>query len=112
MAVRLTRRSRVGSYVVRQTRTPTIRAYFLGGSGRVAMLNQDILARKQAPPQAKCGIVEPRLWVAGRRRGTERRRAGKERTEPAPRDSICFSDQNRTCEERLVFGTGDKGNPV
>ena len=53
VATRLTRGRRVRSYVVRQARTNTIRAFFIGSSGRAAILNRDVRARRQAPPQAK-----------------------------------------------------------
>ena len=50
---RVSRGSRVGSYVVREARTPTIRAFFIGNSGGAAMLNREVRARRQARPQVK-----------------------------------------------------------
>ena len=55
VAARLARgiNSRVGLYVVRQARTPAIRAFFIGSSGGAPMLNRDVRARRQPPPRAE-----------------------------------------------------------
>ena len=80
-----TRGNRIGPYEVHEARTPTIRASFLGSSGRAAMPNRDARARRQAPPQAKLrhSVTAPvGGWIRRRRRmKTEHRRAGKRRIE-------------------------------
>ena len=45
VAAKLTRGSRVGSYVVHQARTPTIRTSYLGSGGRAATLSRDVSVR-------------------------------------------------------------------
>ena len=113
VAVRLTRCSRDGSYVVRQARAPTIRAPF-------SRLQRQSSYTQSRSPCAKAGattrhttaqsIAPARGWARRRsRRETERRRTTKRRAELTLRDSNCSSDQNRSCEDHLGFETGEEG---
>ena len=92
-------------------------ASFLGGRGRAALLNQDVRARRQAPPQAKLRhtvSLNAPIRQQRKKRESEHRPAGKRRIELTLRENVCFSDQNRKREDRarIVFGTGEKNNQL
>ena len=95
VAARLRRGSRVGSHVVHQARTPKIHPSSLNSSGRAALPNRDVRARRQALQQAKLrhSLIAPAGgWIRQLRRETELRRAGRqtELTLRGGRGAFCF----------------------
>ena len=107
--------SSVRSYAVRQARTPAIRASFGGSSGRAAMLNRDVRARRQAPPRAilrHSSLTAPAGGWIRRRRGreTEPRRAGKRRVVLALRENYCFSRSEPHVRGAFCFWEGGEGD--
>ena len=106
VAARLTRGSRVLSYVVRQARTPTIRAVLFRQQRQSSSAQSGyIRGRRQAPPQAKPRHSLLRRWARWirrrRKRETERRRAGKRRIETSTLgENFCFQIRTASAKER------------
>ena len=92
------------------------------GNGHLRFERFSRQQRQSSTAQSGCPCVEAGATTgqttAGgsirrrRRRQTERRRAGKRRIELSLCDIFCSSDHNHKREEHVVFGTGEKGNPL
>ena len=109
VAARLRRGSRVGSYVVRQARTPTTRAQ-----------RQSCNAQSRCPyaeaggttgqTTAHSNWADRRLIRRRKRRETERRRARKRRIELTLHESVCLSIIRIASARSILFsGRGRRG---
>ena len=116
VTARLSRGCRVGSYVVRQARAPTIRASFLGSSGRAARsIISGMFVRGGRRPH------RPNLQLLRRQEaGFDDEGGGGQSVDERGRDGLnlpcarifVFSDQNLKREEHCVFGTVERGNQL
>ena len=98
---------------VRQARTPAIRASFLGSCGRAAMLNWDVRARRQAPPQAKLrhSLTAPPEAGFGDEREARQRlvEGGRDSLFSSCARMIVYQNQNRKRRGAFRFWDGGEG---
>ena len=114
LAVRLRRGTRAGSYVVRQSLTLTILAYFAGSNGREAMPNRgpcaeaDATTTSQTTAQSNCAERRPDLATNGGRGRPSVDERGRYALN-SPCAIICpffAEDQNRKLRGALCFLDG------